>query len=183
MGPPHHLCPAREDQGRCPSRPRARLCLLKGCERWFVPHHPRCRYCSSVCRQAARRWSMWLANQAYRATAAGKPCRRQQSGRYRQRVRARRSSCSREGGEGYHKAAHRKNSCCHRPGCYERFDRTSRSPQQAYCSSACREAFRRVRVREARWRLSEPDCPFFTPRFGLGTRPCVRGIGGCRQRD
>ena len=41
----------------------------------------------------------WLANQAHRATVAGKQCRRQQSCRYRQRVRARRSSCSGEGSD------------------------------------------------------------------------------------
>jgi hypothetical protein len=54
--------------------------------------------------------------------------------------------------EGYHKAAHGKNLCCHRPGCYDRFDWTSRSPLKRYCSTACRQALRRVLVRESRWR-------------------------------
>jgi hypothetical protein len=44
-----------------------------------------------------------------------------------------------------------KNFCCHRPGCYERFARTARSPRQKFCSAACRQALRRVLVREARW--------------------------------
>jgi hypothetical protein len=42
-------------------------------------------------------------------------------------------------------------SCCLRPGCYVRFTATTRSPQQCFCSSACRKALRRVRLRELWW--------------------------------
>jgi len=41
--------------------PRARHCLLKGCERRFDPRRATQRYCSEECRRAARRWSRWKA--------------------------------------------------------------------------------------------------------------------------
>jgi hypothetical protein len=97
MGPPEnptHPLGKQAAQGRrwpaC--RPRARLCLLKGCERRFHPEHARQRYCSQECREAARAWSEWKARQAYRATAAGKEKRNQQSQRYRKRVQERKGS-------------------------------------------------------------------------------------------
>jgi hypothetical protein len=71
------------------SAPRARLCLLKGCEQEFHPQRATQRYCSDGCRRAARRWSCWKAQQSYRATAAGQDKRNGQSRRYRERVRNR----------------------------------------------------------------------------------------------
>ena len=70
-------------------RPRARRCLLKGCERQFHPRQARQRYCSAECRAEARRWSRWRAQQLYRATPAGQQKRNGQSRRYRERVRSR----------------------------------------------------------------------------------------------
>ena len=67
-------------------RPRRRRCLLKGCERWFRPERAQERYCSVACRQAARTWARWKAQQRYRATAAGREKRNGQSRRYRERV-------------------------------------------------------------------------------------------------
>ncbi|MFN9287613.1 MAG: hypothetical protein ACK6EB_06025 [Planctomyces sp.] len=49
-----------------------------------------------------------------------------------------------------------KKSCCLRPGCYVRFTATLRSPLQCFCSSDCRMALRRVRLREARWFRQQP---------------------------
>jgi hypothetical protein len=69
-----------------------RHCLLKGCERRFRPRHVRQRYCSADCRQAARRWSRWKAQQKYRDTAAGKEKRNGQSRRYRERVESRQAA-------------------------------------------------------------------------------------------
>jgi hypothetical protein len=54
--------------------------------------------------------------------------------------------------EGDHKEAHREGNCCARPGCYERFLVTRRSPLQRFCSSSCRLALARVIERERRWR-------------------------------
>jgi len=74
--------PARESAGR---PRRCRRCLLKGCERPFWPSHPQARYCSTACRQAARRWRSWRANQRYRSSAKGQRARRVQSRAYRRR--------------------------------------------------------------------------------------------------
>ncbi len=46
----------------------------------------------------------------------------------------------------------RKFFFCQRPGCYEHVLPTTRSPRQRFCSWACRNALRRVAVRERRWR-------------------------------
>jgi hypothetical protein len=65
--------------------PCCRRCLLKGCERWFLPKRPQARYCSPACQLAARRWRRWHASQRYRATTHGKQRRRDQARRYRSR--------------------------------------------------------------------------------------------------
>jgi hypothetical protein len=75
-------------------RPRTRRCLLKGCEQRFRPRSARQRYCSDKCRQSARQWSRWKAQQSYRATKAGKDRRNQQSRRYRERVKSRKQAAS-----------------------------------------------------------------------------------------
>jgi len=41
---------------------------------------------------------------------------------------------------------------CDRPGCYESFQRSRRSPLQRFCSHECRRALERVLERERRWR-------------------------------
>jgi len=98
MGPPEDCTrqPGRPERGggrKPPSRrPRTRECLLKGCARRFRPCRARERYCSHECRQAAREWSRWKAQQRYRATAAGKEKRSGQGRRYRDRVRRRKQA-------------------------------------------------------------------------------------------
>jgi hypothetical protein len=69
--------------------PRTRVCLLKGCEQRFHPQQASERYSSAGCREQAREWSEWKAQQKYRATSLGKEKRRAQSQRYRERVRSR----------------------------------------------------------------------------------------------
>jgi hypothetical protein len=91
MGPPESPTghPENQEAGRrrrLPRRPRMRHCLLKGCEQRFQPRQARQRYCSLRCREAARKWSRWKAQQRYRATRAGKQKRNGQSRRYRERV-------------------------------------------------------------------------------------------------
>lgn len=44
------------------------------------------------------------------------------------------------------------NCACDRPGCYDLFKPQPRSPQQHFCSAACRQALRRVLDRERRLR-------------------------------
>jgi hypothetical protein len=72
---------------RLARRPRTRRCLLKGCERRYHPRRGLQRYCSYHCREAARAWSRWKAQERYRATPTGQEKRRAQSQRYRERVR------------------------------------------------------------------------------------------------
>jgi len=69
--------------------PRARPCLLKGCEQRFHPRRARQRYCSQRCREEARKWSRWKAQEKYRATATGRQKRKGQSRRYRELVKSR----------------------------------------------------------------------------------------------
>ncbi len=54
--------------------------------------------------------------------------------------------------EGDTKEESPEQSCCHRPGCYERFTPAPQSPHQKYCSLECYNAMRTVLIREERWR-------------------------------
>jgi predicted nucleic acid-binding Zn ribbon protein len=71
--------------------PGCHRCLLKGCERWFLPHRPQARYCSPACQRAARSWRCWHSCQRFKATDHGKKLRRDQARRYRIRLRQRSS--------------------------------------------------------------------------------------------
>jgi hypothetical protein len=89
MGPPENPTRHLENQEagrrkRMARRPRMRWCLLKGCEQRFHPRQARQRYCSAACREAAREWSRWKAQERYRATTAGKQKRNGQNRRYRE---------------------------------------------------------------------------------------------------
>jgi hypothetical protein len=91
MGPSESVTRPRENQeaGRRKRRPRLRQCLLKGCDQRFHPRQARQRYCSADCREKARKWSRWKAQQRYRETAAGQAKRNGQSRRYRECVKSR----------------------------------------------------------------------------------------------
>ena len=152
--------------------PGARRCLLKGCPCWFEPARPQSRYCSPDCRQKACRWRRWRAGQVYRRTEQGKACRQAQCQRNRARRRARaqavaesESETSPPPCEGQRAAWIPENSeicTCDRPGCYELFIARPHSPPQRFCSSACRQALRRVEQREQRLRARR--------RRGIGPR-------------
>jgi hypothetical protein len=96
VGPPENPTSHPENQEgrrkRLARRPRMRYCLLKGCEQRFHPGQARQRYCSGRCREAAREWSRWKAQQRYRATEPGQQKRSGQSRRYRERVKSRKPS-------------------------------------------------------------------------------------------
>jgi hypothetical protein len=89
---PCHPEKQQDRRRRLVRRPRVRRCLLKRCEQRFHPRQAYQRYCSDLCREAAREWSRWKAQQRYRTTAAGKQKRNGQSQRYRERVRSRKSA-------------------------------------------------------------------------------------------
>jgi hypothetical protein len=89
LGPhQYHVCrdSAQEATGSA-HRFRCRRCLLKGCERFFWPTHPRCHYCGESCRRQAKKWHGRKAARTWRASEEGKKCRREQSRRYRRRKR------------------------------------------------------------------------------------------------
>ena len=94
MGSAESATRHRENQAAGPRkrRPRRRPCLLKGCEQRFHPRQATQRYCSPRCRQEARKWSRWKAQQKYRITAGGKEKRKGQSQRYRQRLKHRKAA-------------------------------------------------------------------------------------------
>jgi hypothetical protein len=154
-----------------------RRCLLKGCEQWFRPTHPLCRYCSGSCRAAARRWRHWRAQQKYRASRHGRELRQRQAQRYRQRFRNRppptpqpppdtsapiatslaaavptggAASC--EGKRLLEKSVAGPGCPCDRPGCYVLFAPGSAGKPRRFCCVLCRRALRCVLQREARSR-------------------------------
>jgi hypothetical protein len=134
-------------------RGRQRICLLKGCECFFRPSHPLQRYCSPECGSKAQAWRARKAQEHYRRTERGRRRRREQSQRRRLRVRKQGKKVAAERGCVGHRMAGNPNffSCC-RPGCYEVFQPTQRSPHQRFCSPGCRLALRRVRLREEWYR-------------------------------
>jgi hypothetical protein len=156
MGPPEDgRDPRRSQTDSRPisGQPRRRQCLLKGCETSFRPTTPLERYCSEECRERAREWSAWCADLKYRTTEKGKQRRQCQSKRYRERLRQRvRPSPKTPGDAGEGDRLEGFLGCpCDRPGCYELFHPTSRSPLQRFCSRACRMAWRRAIQRDRRW--------------------------------
>jgi len=136
------------------AKPRARRCLLKGCESWFKPKCALCRYCSAECKDAARAWSVFRARRRYRRSAQGGNKRRIQSHRYRERQKERERCGSTEQTELCEGDQKKGNSffICARPGCYENAAPTRRSPLKKFCSISCYKCLRQVNWRESRWR-------------------------------
>jgi len=141
-----------------------RECLLKGCGRLFHADSWSQRYCGEECRAAAIAWARWRASRTYRKSEAGRARRAQQSKRRRARARtvtpppAETSAVSvtaeesdNSSSEGHHPSDKMPGCCCARPGCYALFHPDRRSPLRRFCTARCREALRRVRVRERRW--------------------------------
>ena len=154
-----HACNQPPRQAPCRCRPR--ICLLKGCERWFSPLRSSARYCGKACADAARAWSRCHAAQRYRQSENGKQHRREQASRYRERVRQRRQAAQEESPscEGHQQEPISEKILCSRPGCYEHFSPQRRSPLKKFCCALCRNALRRVRQREARWQLGDSSLP------------------------
>jgi len=150
----HHL--RRTWQVPQPTR-RARRCLLKDCECWFLPTYPQARYCGPKCSAAARRWRRVQASRRYRASAKGRQRRCAANRCYRQRRRARAAALTRpptprEGKRPARPCQNFAERLCDRPGCYIRFQPKHGQSSQRFCSLNCRLALRRVLDREARYR-------------------------------
>jgi hypothetical protein len=201
-------------------RPRARVCLLKGCESWFEPECAQQRYCPGACVEAAGAWSAWKARCRYRGSPKGRRARQKGSREYRTRRGESRGGISParsaagffgaetastpaetlprvrlgasidpgiaapevafpgfiappgispsgcavpevphgqrpvvvfDGGSRGSSLSRAGEISCDRPGCYELFMRTPRSPAQRFCARPCRRALERVWQRETRW--------------------------------
>ena len=153
MGPPQGSQVSRSRQG-AGWRSQPRLCLLKGCERPFLPCCPQQRYCDTECQKKAAAWRSMKARRAWRTSRKGQQKRCAQARRRRERQKALKLSSEplAEAGVGHRLAGNLEGFLCDRPGCFERFKRRDRSPLQRFCSSACRNALRRVWRREERHR-------------------------------
>jgi hypothetical protein len=136
---------SRRTPKRRKRRPRLRRCLLKGCERQFRPKHPWSRYCGDDCRNKARRWLRWKAQQRYRATRQGKQQRRAQSCRHRERVRIRKPL----------KSAGDKPARVIKAKKYSTAPATGRVAMSYFCEPAVRRCSDSVRrIAGARWSAS-----------------------------
>jgi len=146
---------SRNQQRTSPRRwARTRLCLLKGCGQHFRPRRWRQRYCSDRCWQQALVWSRWKQQQKYRASEAGKKRRNAQCHRNRERVKHRTKNGSKAIADVARviSGKHFVGVSCDRPGCYEMFPHSARSPHQRFCCWECRRALERVRERERKWK-------------------------------
>ena len=149
-----------------------RFCLDERCERIFQPNHHLDRYCGPECLASARRWQLRFANQNYRRSTNGKLRRKEQSLRYRLHAKERKAleiapqtlpdpprtasakdqnPSENQPREGYTKDTAHEKCACHRPGCYRRFTPPPQSPLKKFCSARCRNALRRVILRERKW--------------------------------
>lgn len=162
MGPGTDCRKNLRSQGK-PARLGPRLCLLKDCDRWFHPRHHSQRYCGQTCVELAKSWCELLAQRKYRSSDGGKACRCEQARRQRLKIRLQRErvesrateqqvSATQDTSVGHPHVIPEGFCPCHRPGCYVLFARSDRSPLQCFCSPLCRQALRRVLLREARWR-------------------------------
>lgn len=139
-----------------PRRPRARICLRKGCGHKYQPRRWNQRYCQDPeCLRQVRRWQ-----------AARRQARRRQDDAAKaqhaktQRARRQRAPSLPQAPKTPEIAAARGHAAeillppplCDRPGCYEP-PLKSVDQSACFCSPACRQAVRRVRDRERKWRL------------------------------
>jgi predicted nucleic acid-binding Zn ribbon protein len=111
------------------------------------------RYCSEACQEEARRWRQWKGA----ATLSRVPERQAEAAGSEPPL----SSTPEGAASARKRCPHRCEGhpydflfwcSCDRPGCYEEFERTRRSPPQRFCSHACRHALERVLERELHWR-------------------------------
>jgi hypothetical protein len=139
-----------------PRRPRARLCLRKGCGRKYQPRRWNQRYCQDPeCLRLVRRWQAARRQARRRQDQAAKTAHAAA-----ERGRRRRVASSPQLPKAPEVAAARGHAAktfsptplCDRPGCHEPPPKSDRS-QARYCCAACRQALRRVRDRERKWQV------------------------------
>lgn len=150
---------SRHDTPNCrrcssPRRPRARLCLRKGCGRKYTPKRWNQRYCQDAeCLRLIRRWQAAQRQARRRQDAAAKAQHAEA-----QRVRRRRAKSAPQPPKKPEVAEARGHAAkiisptplCARPGCHEPPRKSGRG-QAKYCCPACFRAVRRVVDRERKW--------------------------------
>jgi hypothetical protein len=150
-------CHDKPNRGRraSPRRPRARICLRKGCGRKYEPRRPNQRYCQDPeCQRLVKRWQAAKRQAKRRQNDAAKAEHTEA-----ERARRQRATSSSQAPKPSAIAAARGHaarifsptSLCDRPGCHEPPPKSGRN-QTRYCCSACRQAVRRVVDRERKWR-------------------------------
>ncbi len=152
MGSHHHNPKCRSRTS--PRRPRARICLRKGCGCKYQPRRWNQRYCQDPeCQRLVRRWQ-----------AARRQAKRRQDEAVKaehakaQRARRQRTISSPQAPQppplaparGHAAKIFSPGPVCDRPGCHEPAPKVGRN-QASYCCSACRLAVRRVLDRERKW--------------------------------
>ena len=136
-------------------RPRARICLRKGCGRG-TSHTVRLnqRYCQQPhCLRQVHRWQAARRQAKHRQNLAAKA-------RHAQAEREPPPTCLSSASQAVEDTevviAWSRNrtffslSLCDRPGCYEPPITSPRNPAR-YCGAACRQAIRNVKDRERKW--------------------------------
>jgi len=175
--PPQNQAGTQRTPRRRPARrPRTRRCLLKWCENGYCPSEP----CNAIAvLNAGRRRGLGLAGRLSSATGPQRLARR--SGGHR--AGAIGSGCA----SGKNRSSRQPRpprgsslriffqTSCDRPGCYEGFLRSRRSPGQRFCSKECRLALERVCERERRWQEAQPGS---RPEVPLRSPPKVPGADG-----
>jgi len=150
---------SRHDNPKCrrrtsPRRPRARVCLRKGCGCRYQPRRWNQLYCQDPeCLRLVRRWHAARRQATRREDDAVKAQHAEAERARRQRT----TSLPQPPGDPEVAAArgHAANiflptPMCDRPGCYEPPLKSGRS-QARFCCIACRQAVRRVDDRERKW--------------------------------
>jgi hypothetical protein len=137
-------------------RPRARICLRKGCGRTYQPRSWNQRYCQDAeCLREVRRWQAARRQAKRRQDEAAKAEHAEA-----QRARRKRTTSSTQpprtpqvvAARGHAAKILLPNPMCARPGCHEPVLKSIGNSAR-YCCPACRQALRRVLDRERKWRL------------------------------
>jgi len=132
-----------------------RTCLRKGCGRRYQARHWRQRYCRKPdCLFELRRWQAAKRQRKRRATVEGREKHAQAERERRRRKKNHATSPSpsvRGEARGHAIKEILAGPICDRPGCFEPPRASIRAPAH-YCGDECRQAMRRVRDRERKWK-------------------------------
>ncbi len=149
------------------SRFPPRACHRKGCANVFLPRRWNQRYCREpACLRELYRWQAAKRQQRRRSHAENRrqhaDAERQRRSRRREEARIREVERSLPASSptapidtprprAWSRSKRNPGDFCDRPGCFEPLRRSNRAPAR-YCGDVCRQAVRRVRDRERKWK-------------------------------